>query len=705
MVERLEIIIQAKDRFSKNFNKLKGSLPSLRKVAIGAGIAIAGTGAALAAMVKSTATAHDQIQKLSDQLGVTTEFLSGMRHAADISGVQVRTMEKAVQMLQVRVGEVGRGIGQAKDAFDDLGVSLYNTSGQLRTAEELMPDLAEAFHNMENATLRAEAASKIFGQRGMAMLQMFQEGKAGLKALTDEAERFGLIVTAEAGAGAAAFNDSLTKLTGAFKGIKNRIAELLLKPLAGAFNNLAEFMAKNRELIVQQLKDFAIGAFGLFKTTSIAIGGFIDDVKKHIERFTGISGIGGIKKKMEEIEDAISKHTGIELLPEEWVHRTQKSVDDYKHEIQRMKNLNSEMNQALALFEPPVITPKFDDDSIKSKVQGFFESIENAFKDAGDLPKFNIDLTAGGAGAGLKQAQENITALKALWSEYYQNESQRIDSWYNQQQEKYKGNKEALKLIDDIYLARSEEARAKDAEAENTKLATLRDMYNQHFLSQGEQLDLWYQQEQEKYLLNAEALAMIDEMFEARKKALEEATAAKKGQLEQKAFSDSIAAFKSFGKAGFRMAQAFEIAEATMSAHAAFTNTLKTAALYFPPPIPTVMAGAALAAGLARVAAIAAQKPPAAHTGLTSVPREQPYTLAARERVVSAPQNKDLTEFLATGTGPPIENLNVNVSILPNATNVDAFMSMDRNDVRDIVEDKIIGALSELADKGIKPRT
>jgi len=255
MSEKLEIIIAGKDQFSGVFGKLQKALPSIKTLAVGASAAITGVGASLAAMTKSTAEAYDRVQKLSDQLGISTEFLSSLEHAADLSGIKIETMNKSVQSLQVRIGEAGRGVGQAKDAFDALGVSLQTSSGQLKTAEQIMPELADAFHNMTNATERAEAASKIFGQRGMSMIQMFKDGREGLAAMTEEAEKFGLVVSEKAGQNAAEFNDSLTRLTGAFTGVKNAIAEQSMEIFAGIANSLADFIANNRGKIAEFVND------------------------------------------------------------------------------------------------------------------------------------------------------------------------------------------------------------------------------------------------------------------------------------------------------------------------------------------------------------------------------------------------------------------------------------------------------------------
>jgi hypothetical protein len=276
MADRVEFIISARDKYSKTMGSLTKMLPSLKTAAIATGAAIAGLGVALFALTKKTAESFDAVQKFSDQLGLSTEFLSSMQHAADLSGVAVGNMNKALQMLQVRVGEANRGIGQGKDAFDALGVSLRDASGQLHTAETILPRLADAFRNMSSATERAEAASKIFGQRGIAMLQILKDGSAGLAEMTAEAERFGLVVSAEAGARAAEFNDSLTRLKASFIGLRNTLATEIMPIITGLANRWADYIAQNREDITKWAFDFIKVVGNVAEYTGYAVAGMID---------------------------------------------------------------------------------------------------------------------------------------------------------------------------------------------------------------------------------------------------------------------------------------------------------------------------------------------------------------------------------------------------------------------------------------------
>ena len=96
------------------------------------------------------------------------------------------------------------------------------------------------------------------------------------------------------------------------------------------------------------------------------------------------------------------------------------------------------------------------------------------------------------------------------------------------------------------------------------------------------------------------------------------------------------------------------------------------------------------------------------HGGADFIRKEQSYFLDEGERVLSPIQNRDLTRFLETaneggagGSSVSIENLNV--SILPNATNADALLRLSKDEMEDLVSGPIIRALNSLTKKGISP--
>jgi len=124
-------------------------------------------------------------------------------------------------------------------------------------------------------------------------------------------------------------------------------------------------------------------------------------------------------------------------------------------------------------------------------------------------------------------------------------------------------------------------------------------------------------------------------------------------------------------------------------------------------PFPLNFAAAALvlAEGLQNVQRI--RQVSVAHGGLDDVPEDSTFLLRRGERVLAPRQNEDLTEFLrgergGSRGGVVIQQLEVHV--LENATAGTALLTMGAAEWRRIVSEKLIPALNELSDLGIRPR-
>jgi len=113
--------------------------------------------------------------------------------------------------------------------------------------------------------------------------------------------------------------------------------------------------------------------------------------------------------------------------------------------------------------------------------------------------------------------------------------------------------------------------------------------------------------------------------------------------------------------------------------------------------IATGMTAGAMATGAGMV--------PAAHGGLTNVPSESTYLLDKGERVLSPNQNKDFTDFLGEdqGGGQSIIIETLELSILENVTDIDSFLNMTVEEVKEIVAERIIPAFDTLDSEGVRP--
>lgn len=176
------------------------------------GFAAAGTlaVAGLGKLVSSTLETADRIGKLSTRLGVSTESLSVMSQQAQLSGIDLEVVARAMGQLSMRIG---RG---------DKALADYNITAT--TADEALYQLADRVAATQDPFERAKIATDAFGKSGMDLLPMLQQGSAALR----ESAAAAPIYSDEMVRMSERINDKMTIMSGRFQAIGLSIAEKIL---------------------------------------------------------------------------------------------------------------------------------------------------------------------------------------------------------------------------------------------------------------------------------------------------------------------------------------------------------------------------------------------------------------------------------------------------------------------------------------------
>ncbi len=116
MAENTKIIISAVDKTRKGFSSVTSGLKKVSGAVFNLKTALLGTvgAAGFGLLVKSSLQATDQLAKTASKIGTTTEALSQLRFAADLTGVATQTMDMALQRFTRRAAEAAKGTGEAK---------------------------------------------------------------------------------------------------------------------------------------------------------------------------------------------------------------------------------------------------------------------------------------------------------------------------------------------------------------------------------------------------------------------------------------------------------------------------------------------------------------------------------------------------------------------------------------------------------------
>jgi hypothetical protein len=250
--------------FQKGSRSAIGSLGRLGSAATGfaktAGLMAAGAVAAGAAIAvfgtRRQYAAIDATAKLSDQLGITTEKLLGLRHAAELTGAGAKGMDAGLATMAKRLGEAERGGGAAGAAIKELGLDAATLAG--KSPDKAFYDIAEAMSAIEEPSKRNAIAANLFSKANMKLLNTLSLGKKGLADVQSEAERLGLTYGRDAARKVEAANDAMYRMKAAFGGIFQSLAISTAPLITDLANKLAGAIARIREPLFKTIEVFKV---------------------------------------------------------------------------------------------------------------------------------------------------------------------------------------------------------------------------------------------------------------------------------------------------------------------------------------------------------------------------------------------------------------------------------------------------------------
>ncbi len=220
LIARTEAFAKGMDASKKRIWALeRQTAQTLRTVSrfamVTAGAAVAG----LTLLTKRAMENMDAIAKLSDRIGVSTEFLSAFGHAAGLAGTSSEAFNKSIEMFVRRMGETASGAGEAKRGMESLGLTteeLLNLS-----TEDAFFKVAEGIRGLGTQAEKAAVAYQFFGRSGSQMLNLLQGDISGV---IDRAKELRITFSREQAARIEEANDALTRMRSAWQGIGNTIA-------------------------------------------------------------------------------------------------------------------------------------------------------------------------------------------------------------------------------------------------------------------------------------------------------------------------------------------------------------------------------------------------------------------------------------------------------------------------------------------------
>lgn len=209
--------------------------------AIAAGATAAGK--AVWDMAQDTAAATDAIDKQSQAVGLSRTAYQEYDYILSQNGMSIEKMTGVSKTLTQQMDAVTEGNKNATANFEKLGLSVYDSTGKLKSQEQMLAESISALQGMEDGTEKARLATELFGKQGQSLMPLLNGEAGSFEELRQKAHDLGMVLTDETVNAGVQFTDSLDTLKRTFSGVKNSIMGNMLPGLTQLTTGFTELIS------------------------------------------------------------------------------------------------------------------------------------------------------------------------------------------------------------------------------------------------------------------------------------------------------------------------------------------------------------------------------------------------------------------------------------------------------------------------------
>jgi phage-related protein len=235
---------------SENAQRNLGKIGSgLKTGTVAAGVGIVAGGVGMASIIKNMTELATGIDDVAAATGISAKALQEYQYVAQLSGSDVEDMTAALQKLTI-----GLGKGTANEALGALGLTIEQVSAT--NPDKRLELIADAMRGIGDPTLKAAAATALFGKSNIRMVNALSTGSEGIQKLRDEAQKTGFVMSDSLIKAAGDFDDQMHRMNANLQGVTNQLGMKLYPTLIKIGAGITDFISKNKEAIASGVDKF-----------------------------------------------------------------------------------------------------------------------------------------------------------------------------------------------------------------------------------------------------------------------------------------------------------------------------------------------------------------------------------------------------------------------------------------------------------------
>lgn len=187
------------------------------------GLAVAGT---FAAAMKSANNYMAEIGTAAERTSVSAQSFSELAYAAEQASLSQGELERILRRSTEAINHGIKGGSKQAEALKKLGISAYDAAGKVKTADQMLKDMAEKFSQLEPGAQKTGLVIDLFGmQLGQKVIPLLNLGADGLDEMAKKARELGIVIDDKAAQAAIDFESNLVDLKKAGQGLAISLAK------------------------------------------------------------------------------------------------------------------------------------------------------------------------------------------------------------------------------------------------------------------------------------------------------------------------------------------------------------------------------------------------------------------------------------------------------------------------------------------------
>lgn len=237
--EGLENAGKSASGFGKSVKRGLGTVAKVGGASLAAiGTAAAGATTALVAGVGNVASYGDNIDKMSQKMGISAEAYQEWDAVMQHSGTSMDSMSRGMMTLQ------SKAVSSA-DAFGALGIAQEDVANM--STEELFAATIKGLQGMEEGAERTALAQELLGSAAKELGPLLNTSAEDTEAMKLQVHALGGVMSDEAVKASAAYQDSLQDMNTALGGLTRGMLTEFMPGITTVMDGLTELFSGNSE--------------------------------------------------------------------------------------------------------------------------------------------------------------------------------------------------------------------------------------------------------------------------------------------------------------------------------------------------------------------------------------------------------------------------------------------------------------------------